>query len=200
MGVVGEPSSHSVAAADSTESRMVAMMVKFCLTCAEGCSRGSAVQQLGEASADRDMEPNNLGGGVRALLRAGGADGVGGAVLASSRQRTASGPAGAIAERDMEANNRGGSVRAPLRAGGTGGLGGTVLVSSRQLSASGPRCPRASATTSVRPSDSMSVAAGRVGQEEGECCSCCRGVVIACAWWLAITGGSLGDSGGRVIE
>jgi hypothetical protein len=172
------------------------MMVKFCLSCAEGCSRGSAAQQLGEASAERDMEANNLGGGVRALLRAGGAGGtggtggaggtggtggVGGAVLASSRQLTASGPAPrAIAERDMEANNRGSGVRAPLRAGGAGGLGGAVLASSRQRSASGPLCaPRASATNSVRPSASMSVAAGRVGQEGAECCSCCRGVVIA---------------------
>jgi hypothetical protein len=174
------------------------MMVKFCLSCAEGCSRGSAAQQLGEVSAERDMEANNLCGGVRALLRAGGVGGLGGAVMASSRQRSASGPrcaSQAIAERDdKEANNRGGDVRALLRAGG---LGGTVLVSSRQRSASGPRCaprgsvtsaPRGSVTNSVRPSASMPVAAGRAGEEGAKCCSCCRAVVIEWVrvWWLAL--------------
>jgi hypothetical protein len=138
---------------------------------------------------------------VRALLRAGGVGGLGGAVMASSRQRSASGPrcaSQAIAERDdKEANNRGGDVRALLRAGG---LGGTVLVSSRQRSASDPRCaprgsvtsaPRGSVTNSVRPSASMPVAAGRAGEEGAKCCSCCRAVVIE--WVRVVVGFVVGE-------
>jgi hypothetical protein len=125
-----------------------------------------------DPSAERDMEANNLGGGVRALLHAGGAYGagsvwglggedgagsvcgLGGEVLASSRQRLASVPRcapWAIAERDKEANNRGGGVRA----------GGEV---SRQCSASCPRCaPRVSVTNSARPSASQPGARARKG-------------------------------------
>jgi hypothetical protein len=135
---MGESPSASVAAADNAESQSV-IMAKSCFSPAE-CSRGSAVQRLGEVSAERDRQANNRCGGVLTLLCAGGADG----------------------------------------GGDADGVGGAVLASSRQRSAAGPRCAaRASVTNSARPSASMAVAAGHVGEEGAECCCGWRTCVAA---------------------
>jgi hypothetical protein len=90
-GAVGELQPYGVEAADKSDEPL-RWITSIHLSRTLLFPRGSSGSLLGEVSADRDMEANNRGGGVRALVRAGvaggavgegGAGGTGGAVLAS---------------------------------------------------------------------------------------------------------------------
>ena len=101
-GTVGELQPYSVDAADKSDESL-RWIASIHLSRTLLFPRGSSGSLLGKVSADRDMEANNRGGGVRALVRAGGAGGavgaggaggLGGAALASTFSSNALPPCG----------------------------------------------------------------------------------------------------------